>query len=1744
MKSEARDGSIWILMAAARCLAVTLPLALAADRAPAQLLAKLDEPAASLDVTTVPAAAKSRTVLTVRRFGRYSVTVESEQGVALQLVDRMVGPGTVEGKAGEQDGRIDVFLDRGDYLIRTFGHPQAEGEATLAVHPFVEIAPEPAPQLVELKPIAGRLGDFEQVSYWLLVEERRWVHLEAAGRTLRDLRLWLEGSWLVDAEPETEVLDPREGQPLFACRLAVELDPGLYLLTAYGGREQPWADDSGEYPLHLRMGVPKLGIAGRARREVSPFGVDRFLVPARANYYRLELPEARLAVLRVGRWEKSTPYAETGTAARIEKQSRVPATEIQNGVEHNGYDTVTVRAEAGRPYVLQHFESRYHHVYKRTGSYWMSTIHSGHPSDSVEATAVVAEWNRRGDLQRRPFRAQTVEVGSRRGWATRSNLLEPLTVFVRVADTGVYRIDAEGVEALYRFEPFFVYRPPEYEPPDFRGAGKEWDLQAGYYVLTAKPVKKGILEMTVRPTGLLPELLDMVRLGPGASPEPVRASVRFPSVRLADRHRYEVFINRQPEVRAGLILRPLPMGLREPLPLTLRPGEETEIPFVVSEPARLEALVEDGTRLEISLDGGPWRTSHEVDPGNHRAEVRHGGEETIVLSVATVPLRLLETAPLPPLPASTLAGLPEFPVLTEEAPRSFDVELERPEVVLVSPGDDALYRLESTGLLDTEGKLRSRVVTALASSAAGGSGRNFFLHQYLNAGDYQLVVGPRGRSRGHLGVALERTDPMDGGELRLGLPARSALVAGESVVYSFEIEEEGRYRLRSFALGHTPRCRLEDAGRWPVTKPNVPADFDRRFEPGVYRLLLLPEPVDGRRLTLLEKALDPPSFEGHGPHQLPLDEVVRHRWLEPEEGQERERDLWQFELPGASEVSVILTGEMHGRIVRRDDGAEAAYVPPMRGFEGRLEAGRYRLEVECFRRNNRVDYQIGVRPTALLPGLESTLTAPRAIPVAVGESSLVEITSFGDKDVAARLVDADGRTVARGDDRAGDWNFHLAARLDPGEYTLHVDPVGSGSARTAVRMDAREEIAHATVTLPFDTTLEPGDAVHTFPLAAADGRLLTVSARSTENLGLALERRTDGGWETVALRADPEVAIELPVAGAEADRAYRLRLWSVDRRGNPVSLSAAAADPSRVSESRLAKGMSLRAAAGGELALAEVELPSPGVLRLLGSGREVRWSGAAGRALEPVAGEFLQAPAGRGWLAVRAPGGKARVQAARVELRNGDGLQLPLASAGPALVDLAPGRGGPRLVLARSMLGQPAVRVTAPGDQLSDLLAPVAVVDGAAASVALDEPLSAARVWLAQDTGSGIDVRLESLAFEPALPESADFGRTSGELETETRAYDLPPGQKRLALTLTPGIVAAVVAGDEVMSVHWGGGRPLAERFVTGGERLLLLHTWTELDRYSFEVLPASAGEGVLDAGSPFELSAATAGLTRLRIEPGTDGGRTVHTFGTDGATFQSDRGAVLRGDRLTIDADGGVLTLSHPPGLVLAWIGPEDDPAASGLWTGRSLPEPEDVGTPASVRLDGAAAVLAFEPERPILLSLTGGGRALYRLETASETRGWVAPEGSVHHVYLPAGRAELAVRAIGERSLAHDVEAVAVPVTPVGEGLGPEVLLPPGGAHAFHFTVVQPGPVGVGVRADSDSVECELLTTGGVSLGRDVVQMHELEAGDYLLLVRLAPARGAARARPAVVGVERPLTGPPDEEIRRYLAMERTAR
>src|SRR3989454_3409081 len=909
---------------------------------------------------------------------------------------------------------------------------------------------------------------------------------------------------------------------------------------------------------------------------MSPFGADRWLVPGDVPYFRLGLPEARPATLRVGS-DVSHPFDASGSAATIGKNALVPVAELDVG-SSSTERVVTVTAAPGQAYVLQHFGlgtpsacgGRYWAL-RREGKYWVSSVHSGDPTDSVDVTAIVTRWGwpNAKEAHERPFRAQVISLAPRQPWVRRANLLETTNAFLRVERTGKYEILARGVEARFRIEPFFTSLPPNYAPPDMRGSGSVWDLDAGYYVLTAEPVRQGIVDLAVHAAG---EGDPFARAGPGGSAR--RTAAQFPEFKVRRDHTYTVYLNRQPEVRAGLVLRPLPLDLREALPVTQRPGETLSVRFRVKEEGTLRAEAEDGTALAIAVDGGPPLPSPAVKPGLHRLEVRAAGPATINYSLALEPLRLQAATALPALPDPSRAKPPELPLLTDERPQFFDLERNADRTFLLRAEAPALYRLQTTGLLATEGRLRTRTVTAFARAAANGVGRNFFIEQYLREGDYQITVATQGSSKGHLGLTLERTQLVDGGALSEGGPARRALAAGEAVAYHFTIAEAGDYRVRSFG-GATPfRCRLEHDAGWPVEPPNVTADLTRHFEPGTYRIVSLPEPVATRRVTLFERVRQAAKREGHGPHALGLAERVEHVWTEPEGGRARLPDAWLVTVPAPIDAGIERTGEMQGELVRTDGEGAGVSVPPGRGWKGKLEAGRYRLDVVCARPNNRVTYELGLWPEQLVAGLDREVSAPGTVPLSVGRDGLVQLSSFGSADVRARVYDAADHLVADNDDGADDWNFQIQARFAAGAYRLHVEPVGRTAATTIVSMRAPEEAAEPPLALPVKAEVALEGSVRVYPLQAPPGaELLLVAASAPESVGCALE----AGGRTVGAAVGGAGGGEGPAAPGAGDRP---RAWAVDGRAGSARGTARSRPLTRATEQQLQAGGTLAAVGG------------------------------------------------------------------------------------------------------------------------------------------------------------------------------------------------------------------------------------------------------------------------------------------------------------------------------------------------------------------------------------------------------------------------------------------------------------------------------------------------------------------------------------------------------------------------------------
>ena len=398
--------------------------------------------------------------------------------------------------------------------------------------------------------------------------------------------------------------------------------------------------------------------------------------------------------------------------------------------------------------------------------------------------------------------------------------------------------------------------------------------------------------------------------------------------------------------------------------------------------------------------------------------------------------------------------------------------------------------------------------------------------------------------------------------------------------------------------------------------------------------------------------------------------------------------------------------------------------------------------------------------------------------------------------------------------------------------------------------------------------------------------------------------------------------------------------------------------------------------------------------------------------------------------------------------------------------------------------------------------------------------------------------------------------------QREARLIELPAGEKELRLTLAAGTSVMALApanreaDDDAEALVWAPVDAATETLITGSSRLLLFGGESTPGEVSLELLPRSAaasaatGAQLLTGQQRLEQRFSSTGAFRVPVAAAEAGGaRRLHLRGASSALFVGGDGRLQRGADFELSSAGGSLRFEHPPGLVSAWI---DDgggtlAADSGLDPNRPA---TDLALPTTIDLAGSSVAYDVELDVPSLLKLRSPGALAIAVNnigdkgfmgdlSALRGRFEVYPEGARFDAVLPAGRSRLVLRALAGEGMTGTLSAVAEALLPLGEGLGEETLLAPGDSRGYSFRVARPGTVGVGVRADQGGVETLLFDAAGRMLGRGVVQWHDFDAGDYVLVVA-APAEGRpARIRPALVGASPPGSGPPPEEARRFLAL-----
>ena len=1685
-----------------------------------------------LEQTDFDAHGMNETLLHISVLGRYSLQAQSDQGTKIEIIDRMAGPFAAAGSAGEQDGRLDLLLDKGTYKIRLRSHEEGVGTLKLAVHPFVEIGSSDKLLSLDTYQIeSSSLEDLQQQSFWLHLKKRRILRLEAIGRNLKDCRLWRDGVWLEDIKPRFSTYEPVNGQPMGYAEFYHDLNPGVYRLTFYGGAALAWTDDSGTHPFSLRMGYRRLGSSGMQIITLSPFGRDAYVAPAKTDFFQISRADKKATRLSVRRWNDKASRHGGVERTSITKESRNPWAVVQTR-ETRQDKWVTVQGNPGDQVVLTYFTKKREtfSFSQKSGDYWISSLHSAEGRDAIDVTGVLTH-----PAQKTPVVSQVFPVGLKTPLVTgKFNLLGETSLFLKLEEAGTYVIEEDetsGARGRYRIEPFMVSRPRNYRSPPFQSPGKTLELTQGFYKLTIRPDEsKGILSFVLHQKNRSADDLQ-------TASSFRKQSLLLPKVTLPQRRgQHTLRLNHRHNVTTGIIIRSLPMDLSEPLPVILNP--EQSVPVFISVRQRSTLVIERSKETPFLLSAEERRLTADsiLSPGSHKLTLKNSGTETTLFTLKTIPVEPPSELTLSDLKDQLEQPKP-FPQLTEQKPLYVNFERNQKQHFTLIVEEPSLYRLETSGRLATQLTVRTALITQLFTEKQNGIGRNALVQQYLRPGVYQITVQTQGQSRGRAGIHLRRTPLNLQGELTVGAIKKAHLQPDVALRYTLTIDEPGRYHLQTLGLGKDFIYRLEDEEEWPLTVPKRGGEVHRHFEQGVYHYYSMPLPVASTRITALTRTLEKQERLGKGPHPIPFNETVKMMWRE-EEG--RPPDIFTKEITAPVDVTIDLSGGMEGVIRLHGETDDGRIITGGSPWKDTLQPGQYEIAVKSAKENNLLPYTLQVGTSQLIPGLRQPVDLPADLTVRLGEPGIVDLFSFGPTDVKASLWDETGtRLLAQNDDMPNDWNFRISQRLAAGRYLLKLVPVGRTHDTVHVYMKFREQYAlpeRGSPRFTVDEDLEEKVLAVPFRVdntSSLVGITVNASQLPTENgvgaLGVALLKDTLTLYEGTVNDIEAST-FYIPL---QADTPYQILIWGLGDFTGEVTLDVAPLEVKPVSV--LPEQTELLWPPYAEpIALELTEADQSSYWARESTGASLQFSSTLERPFETVTAAPLVMNAGRGWLILssyektqhlilepfalvpihRNPRYAGQGTVKTVELG-----QLPFA------FDLENENDGPLLLEVNSIGGQIGAMTYTSESQLGSEFhwGGMGMAPSKTVAAVPSKGKYRAKIWQTRETVETEKIHLSTHAFR--LEDRIKFGKTplyekpikSG----SAKSFVLDKSDQTYELLLTGELVAFVWDGEHIRALVAATGNTQELITVPGGE-LFIVNRGNEAGLFRIERKSETA-KIVQDFNSKqgFEGLFTEAGTISLLIEEVKDRKELFVTGDAVRSRFLGNDGIIHEGTRFRANRAQGILEISYGPGYVKVWIAnpQEKDLAFMGKKSRRVKGLSNGLA-----KLENKSQRWMFDLKRPAYIIADADGPGVTGLladQKVLATSVGSSNKGRQLGYFLPPGDYQLWTRPLEGTTQAGNIRLLKVFPKPLDTASESPRLIRPGEIQVFKFNVTVKGKVGVGIRTESDQLDAKLFDSQFKRLAASPVMIQELELGEYLLTVETIPqASGPIQYTPVVLG------------------------
>jgi hypothetical protein len=1733
--------------------------------------------AATVSPPTVPAKGAQEAIISLDRAGRYIVQAQSPAGTACEIVDHVRGPFEQSGEAGRSNCELDLLLDAGTYKLRLISKSKGTGKAALSVTPYTELNATPL-RLEPRREVKQSLKPRQQASYWLKIDKRQPVTLRLAGRHVGDVRLWRTGEWLEPLSAQDAAPSPRPGMPIHEWWFEAALEPGVYLLTAYGSGSAAWtqsdaADDSG---LTVTWGFPLASEDRVATLTLPETGLATLEFPSESSAFFLSREgqsktTTRLSLHRMGEDGSTGMFSSVEATCTIDGKALVP--ECSASGSGRSRRVALIRGEPGARVTLRWA--------RLLEDFWKDGVYGGGARsvrfDSVDEGDVLVA------LHETPLDQDSAPVGC------------SLSQVFPQGETALMGRDLPEVSTDKPFRRAFNY--------DGRGAVLQFEVtRSGRYVFQTSGDRKTRCELFRYDKDKLTRLTEtqaeavtcrvpypaapgMYELRIYAGTEGIetvtlaaegqqqltadtgtKVSCLFPRLRLRKGASYALASTRSSEkALRGLFVRPLPLTLSEPLPLVIDGRETVKLPL------------SGGRAVEIRSPGGePFSCAL----GDTKVEARGGvcalpgqaGELTLENpGTASITLSLRRPSPPPPAPPPLVTWSPSLaplPVLSPSNPAWFDFERGQGHALTFDVKDAGLYHVTTQGLLSTECRIRTPVVQEVGSATGGGRGRNCLVSSYLRPGRYLLDVRTVGQSRGRGAVLLERRSVKSAEGLSGEAEVFFRVDAGELTQQKLQVPRRAEYTLSTAAQSGSLQCRLDDPQGWPVVRIPAPCTSTMVLSKGSYLWTQLPLTVESMRRTSLERVRPTVTLQGNKLHPLPF-----NAWSRAELGKDG-KDEFSFELAVKLDVAFALTHGMQGRLytVGADNQLKpvetiapmtADLTRPQGHFVPRVRAYVPPSEEEGEGGEGEGSSEEGYEEPSYSEGEESSSGEPlpeRDAPPPVGRVLALEpgryrlITEHSRGDVAityAVYLRVD--TLAPGIVRALSAPGRVPLRL-PAEGTLRLSTKGDtdvrcrifdGEGHLVVENADRGADWNCTIAEPFaagDYTLvlesqtqQPGPTRVSVAVAkVTDAGVLTDKA--TLKLDAGVQRATlppvaDNVVQEIALRGKTPIACALEDdKGAVVTRqldtkeclllvrpggaTWRVRVWTLSS-GAQVTTSLVSRPVSPLSGGSIPAGGTVLA-----------KLPQPG-----------RYQTGAGVYCLPAAskGPFERCA------------GEASLEAGEWLFSGVGAQETPLKLS--EVVDVIDSPKSERLRLTRdvALLRQstraPSLHLFRATVQVGDRSNPACELSGGAARqddfmcVAATGPTqqSLARWWTPSASASDATVARLSVpvpsSANPLQPGLQNLTWSQGGVAW----LRMPSGSSRVQLSL-PRSAWAVQVDEQGRAMDLCAPSAELAACVLSGQGGSIFVYSPEEPRVQAEVVGLEAAPPRVALDRLYE--AVSVVPTRQRL-----------TFGASPAVRRLSVTGALR--CVTTLADGtrlgscearipagrsGEVVLELKVGGVRAVLAPAEELRSAALG-GFSAQAGTELPPAKALKLTGQRVERGFTLASEAVVHVRSESGVCGIVQNGAVSRVQGGDRGCAFDVLLPAGSYRLVVRGFADRALSGAITWTQEPVKELKEGVAnEESWIAPSQTRFFRFTTQSRGRIGLGLQVPAELLECTVLDGEQRALGEGCQQFLELDKGTYLLAIHAPATARPLEFKPVLVGLAGAKTDVPEEYLRAF--------